>query len=83
MNWFMGTEDREQRHWRLQEESIAHEMKWEQDLKVGWRESTPLGEEVPKSLGMDYIARLRHQKLEEETEKVRDIWKTYNDEIQL
>lgn len=81
MQWARTQTDRDWDAQHLINEDLRHEQRHMEDLKVGWRESTPLGEPAPKSLGMDYIARLRQQKLEEEVEQVRSIWKEYTDEL--
>lgn len=79
MQWWKNQTDRDWDAQHAANESLRHERLFNQSMLLSEIELTPPNEPLPKMT----MARFRHQKLEEETEKVRDIWKTYNDEIQL
>jgi hypothetical protein len=83
MNWLRSSTDREYDAQHLINEDLRHERRSREDRMVGWRESTPLAEPVPPSLGMDYMARHRKELLQQEVERVRSIWKEYDDELEM
>lgn len=79
MQWWKNQTDRDWDAQHLANESLRHERLARESSMVDWIETTPENEPLPKMT----MARLRQQKLDEETEKVRNIWQNYDDEIQL
>lgn len=86
MQWFPTATDRDYDQQHLVNEALRHDIRAHQDSLVGFRESTPLGEQVPPSLGFGpavdnligmktTIQQLRHDKLMEDVGEVKRIWR--------
>lgn len=70
MQWFPTTTDRDYAAQHLINESLRHERLQRESRLVCLRESTPIGEPVPKSTGMaDY----REAQLKKQTDSILDI----------
>ena len=70
MQWFPTSTDRDCAAQHLINESLRHERLERESRLVSYRETTPLGEPVPKSTGMaDY----RAAQLKKQTDSILDI----------